>query len=64
MKLNNITKIDEKKGDYLILDDYRTEGLSVSSQHKTLECAIKGLGESGNPQAVVKLVEFYISSSD
>ncbi len=65
MKINHIAKIDEKKGDWLILADYGREGLVVTSQHKTAEDAIKNLGQScGSPQAIVKLVDFTFSISE
>lgn len=65
MKINQMTKIDDKKGDWLILTDYGTEGIAVTSQHKTPEDAIKNLGGlGGDAQAIVKLVDFQFTTSD
>lgn len=65
MKINQSQKIDDKKGDWIILTDYGSEGFSVTSQHKTPEEAIKGLGEMiGDPQTIVRLAEFSFSCID
>lgn len=65
MKINQSTKIDDKKGDWIILTDYGSEGISVASQHKTPEDAIKNLsGTSGYPQTIVKLPDFNFTCSD
>lgn len=59
MKINRMTKIDDKKGDWIILSDYGSEGIIVAGQFKTPEEAVKNLGGyGGEPQAIVKLVEF------
>jgi hypothetical protein len=63
MKINHIEAIDPKKGDYIILVDYHTEGIRVYGQYKTLEDAIMNLGNSqGSPDAIVRLVEFNITA--
>ena len=59
MKINQSTKIDDKKGDWIILTDYGSEGFVVHGQYKTPEEAIKNLDSScGSPQTIVKLPEF------
>jgi hypothetical protein len=60
MTLNNIERIDDDAGDFVVIDDYGIEGLSVSSQHKTLIEAISSLGQYGSPQAILKLVKFTV----
>ena len=65
MKINQMSKIDDKKGDWLILTDYGSEGISVTSQHKTPEEAIKNMGGHGGAgQTIVKLVDFTFAVSD
>ena len=63
MKLNNIDSIDEKKGNFLIVSDYHTEGLHVVSQHKTAMEAIKAYG-SDSPQAILLLPDFNFNLVD
>lgn len=59
MKINQTTKIDNKKGDWIILNDYGSEGFSVAGQYKTPEDAIQNLsGSAGFPQAIVLLPDF------
>ncbi len=59
MKINQTTKFDNKAGDFVVLTDYGSEGLSVQSQHKTPEEAIRALSSTvGAPQVIVKLVDF------
>lgn len=61
MVINKIDKIKEKDGDYIVIQDLGSEGLNISSQHKTLEEAIKGLSETYNSQyAIVKLVKLSV----
>ena len=65
MKINQIPTIDDKKGDWIILADYGSEGLCVLGQYKTPEEAIKNLGGAGGvPQAIVKLPDFTFSCGD
>lgn len=63
MKINKISSIDSKKGDYLILTHYSGEGISVTSQHKNIEEAIQNLGGYGDRQAIVKLVDINVEES-
>jgi len=59
MKINQSEKIDDKKGDWIILNDYGSEGLVVHGQYKAPEEAIKNLTSScGAPQTIVKLPDF------
>ncbi len=58
IELHGIEKIDEKKGDYLILTDYGSDGMGITSQHKTLDEAVTSVErDGGSPQSIVKLVE-------
>ena len=57
MKINNIGSIDEKKGNFLIVTDYRTDGLCVTGQYKTATEAIKAYG-ADYPQAILLLPDF------
>ncbi len=58
MKLNKISKIDETKGEYIILGDYRTEGIAVIHQTDDLEEAInKCLEPHDCPLSLVKLID-------
>ena len=61
MYLNTIDKIDPKKGEFLLIYDYGTDGLSVANQFKTVEEAIKQV-EQGN-WAILRLVnaEFQVT---
>ncbi len=62
MKINQIEKIDDKKGDWIILSDNGCEGLSVVGQYKTPEEAIQNLGRyGGSSQTIVKLIDFTLS---
>lgn len=63
MKINQIAGIGSDKGDWLILTDYGggDGGLMVTSQHETIEDAVRYLGEMGSRQAIVKLQEFTIT---
>lgn len=54
---NQIERIDESKGRYLLLTDYRTEGISIEGQYETPEEAIMAYG-SDFPQTIVYLPEF------
>ena len=59
MKINQSTRIDNKKGDWVVLNDFGSEGFTVHDQYKTPEEAIKGMSSStGCPQTIVKLIEF------
>ena len=59
MMLNN-TRIKSDGGDYVVLLDYGTEGMSVLSQHDDLQESIKALTECdySSQKALVKLVRF------
>jgi hypothetical protein len=64
MKINNMAKIDSKKGEFIILVDNLSEGISVLGQYKTADEAIQNLSNSyGQNTAIVKLVEFSISEN-
>jgi hypothetical protein len=54
---NQIEEIDESQGRYLLLTDYRTEGLSITGQYGTAEEAIVAFG-SDFPQVIVYLPSF------
>ncbi len=56
MKLNKIDSIDPKGGDWLVLTDYGTEGIAVTSQHKRVEEAILALGEHGTGSEAIVLL--------
>jgi len=59
MKINQIDKIDNEKGDWIILTDYGSEGLSVSGQYKSPDEAIVNLsGSVGYPQVLLYLPDF------
>ena len=64
MKINQIDKIDDKKGDWIILTDYGMEGISVTGQYKTPEEAVKNLGRDCSAQSIVKLPDFNFSCED
>lgn len=65
MRICQSSKFDEKKGEWCILNDYGTEGLSVHGQYKTPEEAIKNLdGSCSCPQVIVHLVDFNFSIKD
>lgn len=66
MKLNAIPKIDNEAGDFVVLVDYGSEGLSVDSQHKELEKAIEALTKNncGSPMGIFRLVEVGISQEN
>jgi hypothetical protein len=66
MKLNGISKIDDTAGDFVILCDYGMEGIAVVQQCPTAESAAKWmmLNNGGSPLAVVKLVDFSITSEN
>ena len=54
-------KFSSEDGDYCILNDYGSEGLSVWAQYETLKEALDGIDTSiGCPQTIVKLVHFDI----
>lgn len=63
MKINRTSKIDDDGGDWLILTDWGSDGMSVTSQHESPEEALKFLGSDsgGSPQAIVKLSDFKFS---
>jgi hypothetical protein len=57
--INQIAKINEDKGDYLVLVDYGVEGLAVWSQHGTVTEALGSLASGGpGPLCLVVLVRF------
>ena len=61
MVVNKIDKIKEKDGDYLVIQDLGSEGLNISSQHKTVGGAVRGLSETYNSSCmIVKLVRMSI----
>lgn len=65
MKINQIHAISEDGGNWIILTEYGSEGIAVSSQHETPEDAIKHLGENGGgAQAIVLLPDFKFSVSE
>ncbi len=65
MYINQSKKFDEKAGEWCILGDFLSEGLSVLSQHKTAEEAIKNLdGGRGCNQTIVRLVNFNFTVGD
>ena len=64
--MNGISKIDDTAGDFVILCDYGTEGIAVVQQCPTAESAAKWvmLNNGGSPLAVVKLVDFSITTEN
>lgn len=46
MKIINTDRIKPDGGDYLVLADLGSEGLTVDSQHETVEDAIAGMAKS------------------
>ena len=58
MVINNITKIDNEKGVYIVLEDFGPEGIAVHSQHDTMEEAISA--QPISPRAIVRLIDFGI----
>ena len=56
--LNGITKIKDDAGDFLVLVDYGTEGISVAHQDDTMEGAVRWALNCGygQPMSVVRLV--------
>jgi len=58
MILNGIKKIKHDKGDFVVLTDYGSDGISVSEQCQTLEDAMSFVLSAGysNEHAIVKLV--------
>jgi hypothetical protein len=65
MKLNGIDRIKPDIGDYLVLADYGTEGLSVNSQHHELEDAIRAVMRGAyNSVAIVRLVDISLPTGD
>lgn len=62
MKINQMDKIDDDKGDWIILVDYGCEGICVKGQYSTPEEAIKNLGGAGgSPETIVRLPDFNIT---
>ena len=64
MMLNNIDKLDIKKGEWVILGDFISEGFGVIGQYKTAEEAIMNFGQSGSSEAIIKLVNFEFTIVD
>ena len=62
MKVNSIGQIDSNAGQWLVLTDYGTEGIAVTSQHDRVEDAILALGEqSTGSEAIVLLPDLTLS---
>lgn len=63
--LNAVESINPEMGSYLVLSDFRTEGLKVVAQESSIEGVIQFLmhGFSGDPKVVVKLVEVKLGSA-
>ena len=58
MKLNGMHKIDDAKGQYIVLVDYGSAGISVMGQYERLDQAVSdALKSSGGDVAIVQLVE-------
>lgn len=54
MLFTDIESIAKEGGQYLVLTDYGSEGLAVTSQHEELEGALLAYG-NGLPQAIVMI---------
>lgn len=59
MIFDQTSRILPEDGDYVILNDNGSEGLSIDSQHFSLEDALSSLNTL-SPQVIVKLVHFDI----
>mgnify|MGYP001565218797 CR=1 FL=1 len=59
MYINQSYKIDEAKGEFCILNDYGSQGLSVYGQYESIEEAIRNLGANYG-QILVRLVNFSV----
>lgn len=59
MIINGSDKIDEAKGDYVVLVDYRSEGLSIVHQTSSLNDALRHMttNSDGHPMTLLKLVQ-------
>ena len=57
MFLSTIDQLKDTGDDYAVILDYRTEGLSVLSQHETIEQAMDARDNCncGQPMAIVKI---------
>ena len=57
MFLSTTEKLKDTGDDYAVLVDYGSEGLSVLSQHKTIESAVRARDECnyGSAMAIVKI---------
>ena len=66
MKICETSKIDSDAGDYCVLMDGGSEGMSLASQHSTLNEAVLALGKNnyGAPQVLVKIVDFAITVNE
>ena len=59
MYINQSDKFDGTKGEFCILNDCGSEGLTVHGQYYSIEEAIRNLG--GRKQTLVRLVDFGVS---
>ncbi len=53
---NSIRTINPNEGDYIVLVDYGSEGISIFSQCKTISQAVYETSGISYPSAIVKLV--------
>lgn len=61
MKFNQSDKIDNDGGDWVVLNDYGSEGFTVDGQYKTSEEAISSFSSSAcAPQILLKLPSFSV----
>jgi hypothetical protein len=65
VRISSIEKMDPEEGEFLMLLDYGSEGLSVGGQYDELEDAVRGSAtfNYGNPVALVKIVAIKVSET-
>lgn len=61
MKIVHTDRIDPEKGDYLIVVDNGSEGLTVESQHATVEDAVYRLGNQYGRASLLKIVDLVVT---
>lgn len=60
----NQSRIESDGGDFIILNDFGMEGMTVASQHKTVMDAIHTFGSDYTPQVVVRLVRVTVTPEE
>lgn len=59
----NSTRIDSEGGDFIVLTDYGSEGLSLSGQYDSFDDAMESMGEPGQ-QVLVRLVRVVMEEKE